>query len=394
MALILQWLDCMIDQENFTPPYCPNKDCQFHHHSTGNLNKKFWIKRGYENRKLSERVRSFQCKACKRRFCSNCFSINYRLHYRGKMNARIFRGVVHSRSNRSIARELNVSECLVRTRISRLARFGFVQHFHYLDKLKISEPIAFDGVECFARSQYEPNNINHAVGVDSLFCYTFGFAPMNRKGRMSDRQKNYLKKLEVKEGRFNPKAIRISSAEIFKDLIERTDHSSDKLVLHTDEHFQYKRAIKRDLSKSDQEKLTHKTVSSKATRNYKNILFAVNHLDLLLRQKVAAFSRETISFSKKHSCMLEKYILLICYKNYMRVKFVKRHKNNPSANSQSPAMSLGLCTKVLNFYEFFAEPNQNRAISHLEDKLPKEWKLLLDDKVIFEREHKYSKKSA
>ena len=318
--------------------------------------------------------------------------MNYCLKKHGHINARVFQGVVEGQSNRAIARKLGVSEGLVRTRITRLSQIAIFRHASFLESLKIAEPVAYDGVECFARSQYEPNNINHLIGVDSLFCYTFNFAPMNRKGRMSDRQKNHLIKIETLEGRFNPKAIRIASESLFKDAITRLDPKMEKLILQTDEHFQYKRAIKRDLSREERNKIDHRTVSSKATRNYKNILFAVNHKDLLLRQNVAAFARETISFAKKHSRMLQKYTLHVVYKNYMRPKFVKKHKRNPNSNSESPAMSLGVCSKILTFNEFFSNPKYFHKNQKTINKLPVDWKLLVNDEVSFKRDFKFCKK--
>ena len=382
----------MKDLESFSPPFCPNSECKHHEKPCVARGEVFWISRGYVKRKLSEAVRNYQCKSCKKRFCSNYFTINYCMKKHGHINARVFQGVVEGQSNRAIARKLRVSEGLVRTRITRLSQIAIFRHASFLESLKISEPVAYDGVECFARSQYEPNNINHLIGVDSLFCYTFNFAPMNRKGRMSDRQKNHLNKIEALEGRFNPRAIRIASEALFKDAVTRLDPRMEKLVLQTDEHFQYRRAITRDLSSEERNKIDHRTVSSKATRNYKNILFAVNHTDLLLRQNVAAFARETISFAKKHSRMLQKYALHVVYKNYMRPKFVKKHKKDPKSNSESPAMNLGVCSKILTFNEFFSNPKYFHKNQKDRERLPVDWKLLVNDEVSFKRDFKFCKK--
>jgi len=370
----------MEESKSFSPPYCPNLACR-HHKRTHLCKRPFWRRKGFERRKFSEKVQCFQCKACSRVFSKNTFSLSYRLHKRGHLNARIFFGVVHNRSNRSIARELGVSECLVRTRLLRLARVGLARHASFIEELKIREPIAYDGLECFARSQYEPNNINQAIGVNSLFCYTFNFAPLNRKGRMSSRQRCYLHKLEGKEGRFDPRAIRTSTEALFRELLQKKDPALPKLTLHTDEHFQYRRALDRDLSPNERSQIDHVSVSSKATRNYKNILFAVNHMDLLSRRYVAAFSRETICFAKKHSRMIHKYLLFTCYKNYMKPQFVKAHKSDLRAHTHSPSMILGLTTKLMSFQDFFGQP---RPISHCKN-LPSQWQAIANDTVPFQR---------
>ena len=372
----------------FNPPYCPSENCEFN--DPDRVKKtRFWVKCGLAKRKLSNSVQVFKCKRCCRKFNANYFSLNYRFHREDSLNFRIFTAITHNRSFRSIARELSVSECLVRGRVARLYRVGLLHHFDFLEKVLINEPVAYDGLECFARSQYEPNNINQAIGVDSLFCYTFNFAPMNRKGRMSDRQKNYLKKLEVLEGRFNPRAIRVSTHQLFTDLLDRKDPRLEKLVLHTDEHFQYRRAIKRDLSPAQRKAIEHKTVSSKDCRNYKNILFPVNHMDLLIRRYVAAFSRETICFSKKHTTMLGVYVLFMCSKNYMRPCFVKKHKRDVTAHTHSPAMKLGLVDNLMEFKDFFEEPLQKKNLHRHKANMPASWQLLLDGEVEFKRERKY-----
>lgn len=330
------------------------------------------------------------CRSCGRRFTRRNFSINYRLHRTGHLNARIFWAITHNRSNRSIARELGVSEGLIRTRLLRLSTAALRQHWDFVSSITLKEPVAYDGLECFARSQYEPNNINQVVGSDSLFCYFFNFSPLNRKGRISERQKKYLHKLEAREGRFDPQATRKATAEIFKFLAQRKDPSLDRLILQTDEHFHYEKAYLRDLSAEERSCLDHRQVSSRATRNYKNILFPVNHLDLLIRRYMAAFSRETICFAKKHSRMLQKYVLYICKKNYMRPRFVKRHKQDPRANTESPAMHLGLCSKVLDFGDFFSSVEPSTRLP----PMPKAWALLEKDEVAFPRDHRFNRAQA
>jgi len=375
----------MSEESSFIPPYCPNPKCLHHKGFLTGTSFRAWRRKGFERRKNSVPVLRFECFYCKKNFCRRNFSINYRLKKTGHLNARIFFGVLHNRSNRSLSRELRVSECLVRTRIVRLANTALIHHASFVEDLKILEPVSYDGLEAFAKSQYEPNNINQAVGQESLFCYLFNFAPMNRKGRISNRQRRKLLCIEGEEGRFNPRAIREASAEIFSDLVGMKDPRLDRLHLCTDEHFHYRRAIQNDLPREISSQIFHQSVSSKATRNYKNILFSVNHLDLLIRRKVAAFTRETICFSKKHSSMLQKYVLYMSYKNYMKPRFTKRHKKDPSSNTHSPAMKLGLCQRLLKFQDIFASPIPPSHVGNF----PRAWTALLKDEVLFKRELKY-----
>jgi hypothetical protein len=251
-------------------------------------------------------------------------------------------------------------------------------HAQLTANLKIAEPIAYDGLENFARSQYEPNNINHAIGQQSLFIYDFNFAPIRRKGRMSDRQKLNKEKLDQLLGKIPKMAIKDSSQRMFGQLAERLSGSAQKLTLLSDEHYLYKRAL--ETLGRDRHLIDHQTVSSKAPRTYKNILFAVNHTDLLTRQHVKAFARETISFAKTAASMVQKYALFMVWKNYFRPKFTKRHKLDPSANTHTPAQKLGLASHRLKYSEVFKHKLFKNHI-----KLSHDWSLFIDNQTPYQR---------
>jgi hypothetical protein len=281
--------------------------------------------------------------------------------------------VVDGLSNRQIARGLGCSAGLVRLRIQKLARHALLEHERRSGSLSIAEPISYDGIENFARSQYEPNNINHAIGSKSLFIYDFDFAALNRKGRMSDRQKRRKAELEDLEGHFPKNAMELSTGRIFKRLHGRCK-PGQKLEILSDEHFQYRRAIRKNFKATE---IEHTTISSRATRLYRHILFSVNHTDLLLRQCLKAFARETISFSKTHRAMCLKYALLMIWKNYMRPQFVKSHKQDPAANHRTPAMAVGITDKILSFGECFG-----RRIFESQVELNETWKLIYRNEAL------------
>lgn len=293
------------------------------------------------------------------------------------MNAKIFSYLKFGVSNREIARHLKTSEHLVRIRYRKLLKWSLIKQTELTQGLKIDEPLVYDGLEAFAGTQYDPNNIQQAIGKNSLFIYDFNFAPLNRKGMMSPRQKRVRRVMEEKEGRYSPRAIRTSSAEILARLYDKRADLSKPLILFSDQHFQYRRAIQQDLKGLN---IQHITISSKDFRNYKNCLFCVNHADLLIRQHIGAFSRETISFAKKHSRMVGKYALFMVWKNFFRPQFVKPHKRNPASNLNTPAMALGLTKAPLEFHEFF---DIKRTLSQV--NLNREWRLFYDDKVPYSR---------
>jgi hypothetical protein len=235
---------------------------------------------------------------------------------------------------------------MVRGRRTKMSRWGLLKHAKFCENLAVEEPMAYDGLENFAFSQFDPNNINQAMGDDSFFVYDFNYSPINRKGKMMPGQKLKKKKIEDVFGRYPGNGLRTSTRRVISRLVEK---AKGDLTLLTDEHFQYRRVIEKDLKGK---KIIHIKTSSKITRNYQNPLFPVNYLDLQIRQENAAFRRETIAFSKHSIAMLESYFLYVYYRNYMRPKFFKKQKKDP-LSQWSPAMRLGLTEKILSFHESF-----------------------------------------
>ena len=332
----------MLDQ---SPLKCPNPKC---HVPFSSFSLKGWSRpiRCLDGRKR----RRLKCPGCGLRCTDNIHKMHYRLRHKDPaMNSKVLDLSLNGLSNRKISRFLAISEHSVRIRIDRMARKALEFHHSTSHDLKITEPVAYDGLENFAGSQYDPNNINHAVGRNSLFIYDFNFAPLNRKGRISPWQKRRLRQLTTVHGRYNPQAIRISTCDLLKRLYVRRP-KNQVLFLLSDEHFQYRRALAEDLRFQN---LEHQTISSKACRNYQNILFSVNHADLLIRQNIAAFARETISFSKTPGRMCHRYALFMVHKNYMCPQFTKKQSRREDANSKSPAERVGLCNRLLGFQDIF-----------------------------------------
>lgn len=208
--------------------------------------------------------------------------------------------------------------------------------------------MAYDGLENFSFSQYDPNNVNHAVGKESYFIWDFELAPMNRKGRMSPSQVGRLKRIEREHGRYPGRALEDSSKRIFERLLGKAD---GRLHLHTDNHRAYRRALRR-IPRSG-ERVSHSITPAKVARNFRNRLFPINHTDMLTRHQLASFKRETIAFAKHPVAMLEDFVLFAAEKNYMRPRFLRPHVRDERAHLESPAMRLGLVNRVLRFHEFF-----------------------------------------
>jgi hypothetical protein len=172
---------------------------------------------------------------------------------------------------------------------------------------------------------------------------------MNRKGRMSERQVLKKRRLEEEYGFYPRRAIQSSTKKIFERLVSK---ARGNLELHSDNHFAYREVISKTKSLA---RIHHMITPAKLARCYRNRLFAVNHLDLLTRQKLAAFKRETIAFSKTSIAMQESFAIFTVWKNYIRTIFEKEHVRDPLVHRETPAMRVGLEKKPLRFSELFRE---------------------------------------
>lgn len=331
---------------NFTPPYCPRAKCP--NHFPHMAKEGFSVVHGKNSlKRFPYCAIRFRCRDCDKTFSASFFKLHYRQKVWG-LNSEIDSLENLGASKRAIARHIHHSERLVRDRQLKMARWGLLLHASLTEELKVSEAIVYDGLENFSFSQYDPNNINHAVGKKSLFTYDFNFCPLNRKGAMTAFQKSRKALLEKKYGHYPRDAIRTATKRIFERLVSR----AGELTVYSDRHFQYRRVVEEDLP---DKKITHLRVSSKIHRNFKNPLFAVNNIDLMARQDVSSFKRETISFNKHSIAMQESFVRYVLRRNYRRPKFWGTHRSDPKCSRTSPAMELGLTDRIMRFDAFFRE---------------------------------------
>ena len=325
----------------FAPPYCPNQVCpQFHKLDQGfNRYGKISIDRfPYSSQR-------FLCKSCSKTFTCSYFRLDYRERIWGHYKTIFYLNRINT-PKREISRFIKHSEYYVRQKISKMSRHALLFDAKMNEELKIREPIVYDGLENFSFSQFDPNNVNHAVGKNSLFTYDYNFCPLNRKGRMTRAQARKKKRLEEQFGPYPRGDIRTSTKRIFERLLKRTN----ELTLYTDEHFQYQRVVNWDLRAKP---ITHIKISSRKYRNFRNKLFAVNNIDMQVRHNYSAFKRETIAFAKHSIAMMESFTLNTLFRNYMRPKFWGTHRSDPESSKNSPAMQIGLTSKILTFEDVF-----------------------------------------
>jgi len=284
--------------------------------------------------------------------------------------------MINGMSDNSIARELKVDEKTIRLRRSFLSRQGQLFIKKAEEKIKLDEPISYDGFETFSYDQFSPCYINTSVGQKSLYTYTTNYSPLNRKGRMTSWQKQKNIELQQKFGLYPSSSVKDQTSYTLKRLCKILGEK--RLTLHTDEHKSYLAAIR---SGRFFDRIDHFLTNSKERRDPKNPLFAVNHLHGNYRHFLASQRRETIAFQKNEAALVDKINCMKLHKNFMREKFIKRQKSKRD-NICSPAMLIGLENKILTFDEVFSE---RKFLSHYE--------MDQDELRTFRREYFYSRQS-
>jgi hypothetical protein len=302
-----------------SPPYCPNPTCAFHGYEAAATGR-FWTFQGVYVTKVIGVVHRFRCSSCGTGFSERSFSLDYytkkTLDYR-----EIFRATTAAESVSSIARHLGCSSASIQNRQDRLGRNCLAMHARLLERHELSEDLCADGFESFDRSQFFPNAINFLIGTESQFLYGQTHVTLRRKGRMTVGQRRKRQAYDT-DGAF-PKGSLTTSFSNLLGIIdpiwnqERRPH----LVLRTDEHPAYPRAIRRVASlstASGQGSFVHEAYSSKLARTLTNPLFPVNYYDRELRKDLAAFRRESTCFTRNVANGLLRFTQHQVWHNYCK----------------------------------------------------------------------------
>jgi len=307
-----------------SPPFCPNPTCSYHRGFTIGWR---WIRAGFFSR-LAEphRIQRFHCGHCRRHFSEQTFSTTYWLK-RPDLLEPLFHQLVACSGFRQIARQHRVSPQTILSHSARLGRHCLLFHELHRPKGPIAEPLALDGFESFEFSQFHPTRYHVVVGKRSHYFYGFTDSELRRSGRMTRAQRRKRAELEARLGRPDPG----SSEKEVATLLRIIAPAPQSIELHSDEHADYPRAIRR----LPHLRVTHRTISSRASRTPMNPLWPINLLDLLIRHSGANHKRETIAQSKRRQSAAERLFVFQVWRNH--------HKwFSELRRDETPAMRLGI----------------------------------------------------
>ena len=332
------------------PPFCPNPSCRFHLRDRSLW--RFERIGFFERQSPPFRVQRYLCRTCRRSFSDQTFTATYWMR-RADLLRPVFLRLQSCSGFRQIAREYEVSPTTIAGISARTGRHCLLFHERTRPRGPLCEPLALDGFEGFEWSQFYPSSYHVAAGKDSHFFYGFTSTELRRKGRMTDAQRAERVRLEARFGRPDPRGTEKDVARLLALVVPR----AQALVLHTDEHRAYPRAVRRVRHL----RVEHRTISSRAARTPRNPLFAVNLLDLLIRHSGAHHKRETIAFPKRLQSGCERMAGFAVWRNWMK-EFSERRKEG------TPAMRLGLAERRLTVEDVFT-----RRLFPSRIRLPEPW---------------------
>jgi transposase-like protein len=307
------------------PPFCPNPGCDSH---AGTHPWRFKKKGFYRRARGPRRVQRYRCQHCQRNFSSQTFSPTYWLK-RPDLLRPLFSGL------RQIAREFDVAHTTLQHQAERLGRHCLLLHEALRPRGAPSEPLVLDGFRSFEYGQYWPFDLNLLVGA-SYYVYGFNDAELRRSGTLTPYQRRKRTQLERRFGRPAAQATRRAVHE----LVARIVPPGGTATLDSDQHLAYVQVLRSPRHRGVQ----HRRTSSRAHRDGRNPLFAVNLADLLLRHCGANHKRETIAFSKRRQGALYRAAIWMVWRNYVKSRSEQR-RDSP------PAVVLGLIDRAYTVRE-------------------------------------------
>ena len=315
----------------FHPDHCPYPPCPsrrgqetFTCHRKGS----FW-------RKCDGRqVQRFLCHVCGRRFSTQSFRLDYRLH-RPRVTGLVFELLVSKTTLRQIARVVGCKRATVEHRLRLLS--AQAREFH---RRVLAEAMARGGLDgSFQLDELEtfetdrrlmPVTVPVLIEKRSYFVVHVETAPLPPRGRLPEPKRKLKAELERLHGkrRSGSRAAVKSTLQVLSKLLP----AGALLNLQTDRKSSYRSLV----GQLFQGRLgAHVRESSKRSRDYSNVLFPINHTLAMMRDGVSRLVRRSWAASKRRERLEQHLWIWLVYRNYLRGV-------TNEAPKVTPAMAVGV----------------------------------------------------
>lgn len=312
---------------SFTPPCCPDPHCA----SSKSATAFEFVHSGTYARRCDGRiVQRFRCSRCKLGFSEQTFRLDYGLR-RPELDRPIYEAFVSKVTHRQAARILNTKRRTVERRIARYGDHGRLLHALLIAGKRVTGSFSLDEAETFETDRrLQPLTVPVLIERDSRFVLDVETAPLAARNVTSPAliaRKQAYEKLHDRRRGGSRAAVKRCFAVLRALAVEE-----GTLEVVTDKKKTYP-AILREVFGA--RKLAHSTTSSKAVRDCKNPLFAINHTLAMLRDGVSRVVRRTWAHAKTSARLDQHLWIYVAWRNYVR-GVTNRRKH------ETPAMALGV----------------------------------------------------
>lgn len=314
----------------FRPPFCPFSDCPSASHEVAF----HWQRYGRYLRQCDGNwIQRFRCLACERGFSTQTFKSNYRyripyLHYR------LLPVLASKVTRRQASRVFGVNRKTVERRFVRMARVCAAFHWSQLDTCQgnggIRGVFQLDELETFEHNRkLKPVTMAVLIERRSYFVVQTSAGALPPRMPLSDAESARLIQIQAKEGRRVSHSMRCVQKS-FRTL-HRLLAPGRAVILQTDRKSSYPTSCKQA---TEGRRFFHQTTSSKQTRNYRNLLFPINHTLAMMRDGVSCLVRRSWGAAKSMRGLERHVAIWTVFRNYVR--------GVTNKTSTTPAQSAGV----------------------------------------------------
>jgi transposase-like protein len=317
----------------FHPPFCPISGCPsefeevpFRYHRHGRYRRACdgaWVQR-------------FRCSVCERSFSTQTFKSNYRYHI-PFLHHLLTKLLCSKITRRQAARVLSVNRKTVERRFARMAEVS--ADFHVTQLRKCREQggthgiFQLDELETFEHNRkLKPVTMSVLIERRSYFVVHARAGTLPARGRRKPSEAKRLAEIQAVEGkrRSQSRACIQRSFEALNQLLA----PEAPVLLQSDMKRTYPTECRRATWGRP---FIHKTTSSRTHRDYRNLLFPVNHTLAMMRDGMSCLVRRNWAASKTIRGLQRHTAIWMAYRNYVRGVTIK--------TKTTPAEEAGVCAR-------------------------------------------------
>ena len=273
------------------------------------------VKNGkYVRKSDKKRIQSFLCKACKKRFSTQTFQIDYR-HRKRHINQQAFRLLCQGVSQRSCAFLLGVRPKAIAIRIKRFGEICKQNLEGYRNTRSKVTHAQLDELETFEKCKYRPLTVPVVVEAKSRKIISLAVGSIAAKGHLA------------KKGRLKDGYRKCERHHCLKKVLSDLKQAADKgILISSDDSTHYPKVIKNQLPKAKHRRYLSQRSRLAGLGELKkggfDPIFSINHTLAKMRDCIKRLSRRTWATTKKAS-ELENLLFMYAWFHNLRLDGTK-----------------------------------------------------------------------